>query len=60
MSVMSRWHALVQANDYAPLDTLIPEGATFESAVVHTPQVSKDASVGARPHGSKRTRRLRS
>jgi hypothetical protein len=60
MRVISRWHALVQANDYAALDTLIAEGATFESPVVHTPQVGKDASVGARPHGSKRTRRLRS
>jgi hypothetical protein len=38
MSVISRWHALVQGNDYAALDTLIAEGATFESPVVHTPQ----------------------
>lgn len=41
MTALHRWHALIDARDYAGLDALLAEGAVFESPVVHTPQVGK-------------------
>lgn len=41
MTALHRWHALIEARDYAGLDDLLAEGAVFESPVVHTPQVGK-------------------
>jgi hypothetical protein len=41
MTALHRWHALIDARDYAGLDDLLAEGAVFESPVVHTPQVGK-------------------
>lgn len=41
MTALHRWHALIDARDYAGIDDLLAEGAVFESPVVHTPQVGK-------------------
>jgi hypothetical protein len=45
MTVIALWHAIVEDGDYAALPALIADGATFESPVVHTPQVGKDIVV---------------
>lgn len=41
MTALHRWHALIDARDYAGLDDLLAEGAVFESPVVHAPQVGR-------------------
>ena len=35
------WHALLAARDVRALDTLLADGVTFHSPVVHAPQVGK-------------------
>lgn len=40
-AAIRRWHAVAEARDVAGLDTLLADGAVFESPVVHTPQVGK-------------------
>jgi hypothetical protein len=38
---IARWHRYMLAHDPAQLDDMLDETATFESPVVHTPQVGK-------------------
>lgn len=40
-AALDRWHAMIDAKDYAGLKDLLAEDAVFESPVVHTPQVGK-------------------
>ena len=40
-ATLVRWHALLDSKDLSLLDDLLADSATFESPVVHTPQVGK-------------------
>lgn len=40
-AALDRWHAMIDAKDYAGLKDLLAEDAVFESPVVHTPQFGK-------------------
>jgi hypothetical protein len=42
---IARWHEVVKTKDVAVMASLIAEEATFESPVVHTPQVGKAITV---------------
>ncbi len=39
--VLQRWHALLESKDLNAIDDLLADNATFQSPVVHTPQVGK-------------------
>ena len=45
MDTIDRWHEVVKSRDLAALKDLIAEDATFESPVVHTPQVGGPITV---------------
>jgi hypothetical protein len=45
MTVISRWHEMVAASDFAALHDMTAEDATFESPVVHAPQVGGAITV---------------
>ncbi|MDZ4371951.1 MAG: nuclear transport factor 2 family protein [Phenylobacterium sp.] len=45
MDPIARWHEVVKTKDVAVMASLIAEGATFESPVVHTPQAGKAITV---------------
>lgn len=40
-TTLERWHQLIASNDMNALDDLLADNATFQSPVVHTPQVGK-------------------
>ncbi len=40
-AVLQRWHALLDSKDLNAIDDLLADNATFQSPVVHTPQVGK-------------------
>ena len=40
-AVLQRWHALLESKDLNAIDDLLADNATFQSPVVHTPQVGK-------------------
>jgi hypothetical protein len=42
---IARWHAVVKTKDVAVMASMIADEATFESPVVHTPQVGKAITV---------------
>ncbi|MCW5758976.1 MAG: nuclear transport factor 2 family protein [Phenylobacterium sp.] len=45
MDPIARWHEVVKTRDVAVMAALIADDATFESPVVHTPQVGKAITV---------------
>ncbi|WP_337187372.1 nuclear transport factor 2 family protein [Phenylobacterium sp.] len=45
MDPIARWHEVVKTKDVAVMASLIADEATFESPVVHTPQVGKAITV---------------
>lgn len=40
-AVLQRWHQMLESKDLSTLDALLADDATFQSPVVHTPQVGK-------------------
>lgn len=43
-AVLERWHRLLESKDLSTLDDLLADNATFQSPVVHTPQVGKQVT----------------
>ncbi len=42
MTVLQRWHEVIQQRDPALLDELLADDCVFHSPIVHTPQEGKD------------------
>lgn len=40
-TVLARWHEMVAKNDFGDLEEILADEATFESPIVHTPQIGR-------------------